>query len=157
MLAPLVLAAVCAATPVHGEPLPQSGALSSVKWVQATPHRAGIVGMLAAFDETIAGVPPHFALWAGGHAPGGGPNQKILWIVRNVGLDLDGRITIRGRELGGKAAFRQQFTVVTDSSAQPAKGTEYASIIVIPHAGCWRLDVSTGRVKGWLIVDAVAP
>jgi len=155
MLAALVAAAVCAATPEHGEPLPQSGALSSVKWVQATPHRAGIVGLLAAFDEKTAGTPPRFGLWAGGRAPGGGPNQKILWIVRNVGLDA--YITIRGRELGGTATFRQQFTVVTDGSSQPAKGTEYASIIVIPHAGCWRLDVSTGRAKGSLIVKAVAP
>jgi hypothetical protein len=155
MLPALAAAAVCAATPVHGEPLPQSGALSPVKWVQAAPHRAGIVGMLAAFDETIAGVPPHFALWAGGRAPGGGPNQKILWIVRNTGLDLS--ITIRGRELGGTATFRQQFTVVTDASPQPAKGAEYASVIVVPHSGCWRLDVSTGRAKGSLIVNAVAP
>ncbi len=147
MLAALLASLACAATPVHGEPLPKSGSLSPLKWVQATPHKAGIVGMLFAYDASIAGDPPHFALWAGGKAPPPGPNQKILWIVRNT--HAYGSLVVRGIELGGMDAFRQSFSTVG--------GREYPSIVVIPSAGCWRLDVSNGGAKGTLVVQAVAP
>lgn len=155
MLAALFAAVACAATPVHGEPLPKSGVLSELKWVQATPQRAGIVGMLFAYDSAIAGEPSRFALWAGGKAPPPGPNQKILWIVRNP--RASGALVVRGTDLGDADTFRESFGHVHDASAQPAQGGEYASIVNVPHAGCWRLDVSSGRVKGWLIVEVVAP
>jgi hypothetical protein len=150
MLAALLAAAACTATPVHGEPLPRSGTLSQLKWVQATPRRAGIVGMLFAYDAQIAGEPPRFALWAGGTAPPPGPNQKILWVIRNRGQE--GLLTVRGREVGGTDTFTQRFGSV--GAADPA-GTLYASIVSAPHAGCWRLDVSSGRVKGSLVVQVV--
>ena len=50
MIAPLLAAAAlagsCPATPVHAETLPQSGSLSMLKWVQATPKRAGILPLM---------------------------------------------------------------------------------------------------------------
>jgi hypothetical protein len=150
MLAALLASVVCAATPVHGEPLPKSGSLSGLRWVQATPKRAGIVGMLFAFDVHIAGEPPQLALWAGGKAPPPGPNQKILWIVRNT--HASGTIVVRGFEIGGMDAFRQSFTEVGGSGVE---GRQYASIVNVPHAGCWRLDVSSGRAKGALVVQVV--
>jgi hypothetical protein len=151
MLAAALVSLACAATPVHGEPLPQSGSLSQLKWVQATPHRAGLVGMLWAFDKDIAGDPPRLALWAGGKAPGTGPNQKILWVIRNRGET--GTITVRGTQLGGTGGrFKQEFHAV--GATDPA-GSLYASIVNVPHAGCWRLDVSSGRVKGSLVVQVV--
>jgi hypothetical protein len=153
MLAALIASVACAATPVHGEPLPQSGALSQLKWVQATPHRAGIVGMLFAYDARIAGDPPHFALWAGGKAPPPGPNQKILWIVRNT--HASGMLAVRGRNLATGETFRDSFVQVYDASPAPAQGHEYASIVNVPHSGCWRLDVSSGGAKGSLIVQVV--
>jgi len=154
-LAAAALAGSCPATPVHGEPLPQSGMLSGLRWVQATPHRAGIVGMLFGYDPRLEDpAAPTFALWAHGEAPEGW-STKILWIVRNVGVT--GEIAIHGRELGGAATFRQSFSSVRDISAQPAKGYEYASIVNLPHGGCWRLTVSTGRAHGTLIVKAVEP
>jgi hypothetical protein len=153
MLAALLASVVCAATPVHGEPLPKSGGLSGLKWVQATPKRAGIVGTLWAFDKQISGDPPRFTLWAGGKAPPPGPNQKILWIVRNA--RAYGPLVVRGREIGHPVSFQASFMRVYDGSAQPAQGLEYASIIDVPHAGCWRLDVVNGGAKGSLIVQVV--
>jgi hypothetical protein len=153
MLAALLASVVCAATPVHGEPLPKSGGLSQLKWVQATPHRAGIVGMLFAFDAQISGVPPMFSLWAGGKAPPPGPNQKILWIVRNT--HATGTLVVRGRNLATGETFRDSFNRVFDASPAPAEGREYASIVNVPHAGCWRLDVVSGGAKGSLIVRVV--
>jgi hypothetical protein len=150
MLAALFASLVCAATPVHGEPLPQSGSLSQLKWVQATPHRAGLVGMLWAFDADISGNPPRLTLWAGGKAPGKGPNQKILWVIRNRGEAAT--IVVRGTQVGGTDSFVQRFNAV---AAPDPEGSLYASIVDVPHAGCWRLDVSSGRVKGSLVVQVV--
>jgi hypothetical protein len=150
MLAAVLASLVCAATPVHGEPLPQSGSLSQLKWVQATPHKAGIVGMLWAFDPDISGDPPRLTLWAGGKAPGKGPSQKILWVIRNRGEAAT--IVVRGTQIGGTDTFVQRFNAV--GAADP-EGSLYASIVNVPHAGCWRLDVSSGRVKGSLVVQVV--
>jgi hypothetical protein len=154
-LAALLASVACAATPVHGEPLPKSGSLSQLKWVQATPRRAGIVGMLFAYDAKIAGEPPVFSLWAGGKAPPPGPSQKILWIVRNT--HAHGALVVRGRQLGHPVSFQASFMRVYDASAKPAEGLEYASIIEVPNAGCWRLDVATGGAKGSLVVQVVEP
>jgi hypothetical protein len=151
MLAAALVSLVCAATPVHSEPLPKSGGLSQLKWVQATPHRAGLVGMLFAFDKDISGDPPRLTLWAGGKAPGTGPNQKILWVIRNRGETPT--IVVRGTQIGGTGgSFKQEFHAV--GGTDPV-GTSYASIVNVPHAGCWRLDVSSGRVKGAVVLQVV--
>src|SRR5205814_5351555 len=106
IFAAILASALCAATPVHGEPLQQSGSLSSLRWVQATPHRAGIVGLLFADTRT-----PTFSLWTKGEGPNG-LATKILWEVRNV---HGGRVvSLRGHELGGATTFRQTFSTVGD-------------------------------------------
>jgi hypothetical protein len=148
ILAAILASLVCAATPVHGEPLPRSGVLAQLKWVQAAPPRAGIVGMLYAYDDRLEeSIAPTFALWAHGHAPDGHAT-KILWLVRNTHAGLS--IVIRGRLVGGTETFRQSFPVA-------GGGGGYPSIIVVPRAGCWRLDVSTGATRGTLVVKAVEP
>jgi len=154
-LAALVASVACAATPVHGESLPQSGSLAGVKWVQATPHKAGIVGMLFAYDAKISGDPPRFSLWAGGKEPAPGQrNQKILWIVRNPHSAPS--IVVRGFEIGGMDGFKESFNEV-GQIGRGISGREYASIVTVPHAGCWRLDVTTGRAKGSFVVQVVEP
>jgi hypothetical protein len=158
MIAALLAAAVCAASPVHGEPLPQSGSLAGLRWVQATPQRAGIVGMLFAYDPMLEPLSalPDFALWAHGQKPGpGGWSMKILWIVRNVHAGRS--IVVRGRQLDGARTFRQAFAAVTDASPQPAKGFEYASIVNLPSGGCWRLTVTSGGARGTLVARGVEP
>jgi hypothetical protein len=139
ILATLLAAVTCAATPVHGEPLPQSGSLSSLRWVQATPHRAGVVGMLFADTGT-----PTFSLWTRGRGPNG-VATKVLWIVRNVHAGLV--LRLRGSALGGTTTFRQTF---------PVTGVrQYPSIVKLPHAGCWRLDLATGSARATLLVLGV--
>jgi hypothetical protein len=150
-------AAPCAATPVHREPLPASGSLSSLPWVQAEPHRAGIVGMLFGWDDRLQPNPeqPTFALWAHGVAPGRGYSMKVLWIIRN--LHATGDLVLRARRLDGRGSWHARFQRVFDASAQPAKGNEYASIVNLPSGGCWRLDVTSGSVRGRYVVRAVEP
>jgi hypothetical protein len=139
IFAAVLASALCAATPVHGEPFPQSGnSLSALRWVQATPHRAGIVGMLFADTKT-----PTFSLWTKGQGPNG-LATKILWRVRNVHAGLV--VSLHGRELGGTATFRQVFSTVGER--------QYPSIVKLPHAGCWQLDVASGTAKGTVVVLA---
>jgi hypothetical protein len=164
MIAALLAAAslatpACAATPVHRGPLPQSGSLSALRWVQAEPHRAGIVGMLFAWDDRLQPDPaqPTFALWAHGVAPGPGPraSMKVLWIIRNV--HATGDLVVQARRLDGRGSWHAQFSRVFDASAHPAKGTEFASIVKLPSAGCWQLDVRSASVHGRYVVRAVEP
>jgi hypothetical protein len=147
MIAPLLVALTCAATPIHYEPLPQSGSLSSIPWVQGVPLRHGIFGVLFGYDTELGG---NFALYTHGQSPHG-HIEKVLWIVRN--RYAAGRVVIRGREIGGTASFRQSFLEVGDVSPEPAKGYEYASNVKLPHAGCWRLNVQSGRAKATFVVQ----
>ena len=155
MIAPLAAAVAaalaCPATPVHGEPLPQSGTLSSLKWVQATPRRAGIVGILFGYDGRLVDpARPTFALWTRGVAPEGW-HTKVLWNIRNRHAGND--VAIRGRRLDAPGRFAQRFHAVgTDGSA---RGSFYASIVELPAAGCWRLDVGSGGARGTLVLRAV--
>ncbi len=152
------LATACPATHVHREALPRSGDLSHLAWVQATPRRAGIVGVLFGTEPKFVDVPnPVFTLYAHGRSPTGYAT-KILWIIRNS--HAGGRVDVRGRQLDGRAVFFDRFSEVSDASPHPAAGHEYASIIDLPAAGCWRLTVDSStdrRVRGTLVVRAVAP
>ncbi|HVH52348.1 MAG TPA: hypothetical protein VM690_09400 [Gaiellaceae bacterium] len=139
IFATLFAAAACMATPVHGEPLAQTpNSLSALRWVQATPNRAGIVGLLFADTRT-----PTFSLWTKGQGPNG-PATKILWLVRNVHA---GRvISLRGYEIGSATTFRQTFSTAGDK--------QYPSIVKLPYAGCWQLELASGGAKGTLVVLA---
>ena len=150
MLAALLAAAACAATPVHAAPFPNASAgLAQLKWVQAAPKKAGLVGMLFGYDARLVDPQrPAFALWAGGKAPEGW-NTKVLWLVP-IGRG-DRSMVIRGRSLDGSGgSFMQSFV-------RAGGGGGYPSIVELPSAGCWRLDVSSGGVKGAFVVKAVAP
>ena len=86
---------------------------------------------------------PTFSLWTKGQGPNG-LATKILWEVRNIHA---GRVvSLRGREIGGTTTFRQAFSTVG--------GRQYPSIVKLPHAGCWQLDVASGTAKGSLVVLA---
>jgi hypothetical protein len=155
VIAALVAAAAlatpaCAATPVQRTPLSHTGGLSALPWVAATPVRAQIFGLIFAYDARLD--PPTFALWTHGREPVGGRSEKVLWLVRarNAGAVL----RIRGRRVGG-GTMAATFDRVADASPRPAAGAEYASILDLPHAGCWRLDVSTGSARGSVVVRAI--
>lgn len=150
--------ASCSGTVVRLDPLPGGGELSKLPWVQALPNRSGIVGMIFGYDaklQTDVGR-PRFALWTGGTAPAGGPAMKVLWIVMNPHLGLS--ILVHGQKLGGRRSFVvARGSITQDASSAPAEGFEYPSIVNIPSPGCWRLTVSSGAVKGSLVVAAYRP
>jgi hypothetical protein len=122
--------------------------LSEIPWVQGSPLRHGFFGVLFAYDKELG---TNFALYTHGQSPHG-HIEKVLWIVRN--RYAGGWLTVRGHEIGGTATFRQRFKEVADASAEPAAGHEFASNVVLPHDGCWRLDVQSGRrAKATVVVE----
>jgi hypothetical protein len=147
MIAALLAALACPATPIHYEPLARSGSLSGIPWVQGTPLRHGFFGVLYAYDQELGA---KFALYTRGQSPHG-HIEKVLWIVRN--RNAGGWLTVRGREIGGSGTFRQRFAEVRDASDQPAVGHEFASDVNLPYAGCWRLTVQSRRAKATFIVE----
>lgn len=79
--------------------------------------------------------------------PGGkaanGANTKILWLIR----EADGPLTVRGIETTRHNSFTQEVT--------QSDGISYPSIVVVPSAGCWRLEASvSGRVAGVVTLPA---
>jgi hypothetical protein len=63
-------------------------------------------------------------------------------------------LVIRGTELGGADTFQQTFRR-TGTSGMP--GTSYPSIVDLPHAGCWRLELSTRGFTATVVVLGVDP
>jgi hypothetical protein len=92
-------------------------------------------------------------IFAGGKAPAG-YSTKILWtVVPASGFAPAGpRLTVRGVQLDGDAAFAQEFGGISFSGQ---RGPAYASIVDVPEPGCWRLELSSGRLRASLVVLAV--
>jgi hypothetical protein len=124
------LIADCPTTLVQPASLP--GAPAGVPWVSASKKLAGVVFGISA-DATALELP------VGGVWPDG-RNAKILWWPRARGAGST--LTIRS------GTYRQ-----TVRSA----GGNFPSIVALPKAGCWRLTVSTGKLRGTVYVNAVTP
>ena len=75
---------------------------------------------------------PGARIYAGGTTPGRGVNMKILW--RNRSHLRSRWLLLEGRRLDGEGTFRQGFRGYGD----------FPSIVEIPTAGCWRLDIRNG-------------
>jgi len=71
-------------------------------------------------------------------------NPKVLWVIHVPGGGPT--IRIRGRRLDGPGAF---------AATYPAAGPDYPSYVEVPHAGCWRVTVTSGRLTGSVVFAAV--
>ena len=133
--------AACAATPVHAGALRDaSPALSSVPWVYGSP---GIAGFVFGVPRAAASLElPTNGKWADGQA------AKVLWWARKRATTRV--IVIRGTSLDGGGTFLEKFPAASS-------GGGYPSIVDIPTEGCWRLDVTIGRLRGHVTVRAVSP
>lgn len=125
---------ICPATPVHATPLPEApAALASVPWSYASPGLAGF--LFAAQRDATALELPVGGVWPDGR------HAKILWVPRKRGAGRTLTIT--------SGAYRQ---VVPMSGAG-----DFPSIVSLPRAGCWRLELRSGRLRGVVVVRAVDP
>jgi hypothetical protein len=139
----------CAASIVQYQPYSNAGAgTDSLPWVQATPTSAGLVGQLFYYSGTTwqQGSLPLARIYTGGRAPNGGAT-KILWLAQGSGAELV--LVVRGKRLDRRGSFTQRFSM--------AGGNQFPSIVNVPTAGCWQLQLSSGTKSARVTFLAVKP
>jgi hypothetical protein len=124
--------------------------LDSIPWVGGTPGRYRLRGLLWYWrgQRQRAWISLH------GEAPQGG-STKILWafLGEPAKTRAEGDLVVRGRRLDGRGTFRQHFGAISYDGQDGAPS--YASIIDVPKAGCWKLQLTTGRVHVSVVFRAV--
>lgn len=139
-----VLPSSCPVTPVYqgGQKRSISGA-ADIPWFQAQPTSSDILGYLFFAQGKTTKSGTYRFLHAGGSYPDGS-TTKILWIVEypqsSSSLQIDGMSLSNSEK-----TFHQ--TIAGEG--------EIPSIVVVPSAGCWRLQLSSGDAHGSIILWVV--
>jgi hypothetical protein len=71
-------------------------------------------------------------------------NPKVLWTIRAPGRGST--VKIRATRLDGSGSF---------GATYPSAGYDYPSYVQVPHPGCWRVTVSSGRLVGRFVFAAI--
>lgn len=130
----------CPTTPVYQG---GQGNLSGIPWVQVQPISSGIRGYLFYAQSATTKSGTYRFLHTGGGYPDGS-TTKILWIVDNP--QASGPLQLDGTNLSHPGKTFHQ-TIAGEG--------EIPSIVVVPSAGCWRLQISSGIATGTLILWVV--
>jgi hypothetical protein len=115
-------------------------------------HAGAITGGIDPYTDIVDG---RFRLHVGEYRDlTRGIFQKILWSIPSDRKGIGGRLVVRGRTL-----FRPKRTFVQRFNRAYADDTTkafYPSTIVPPSAGCWKLTLTTGKLRNALVarVDA---
>jgi hypothetical protein len=127
--------------PGHGD------GLSQIPWIRAEPRASGLVALLWYWPQEWQR--EHLRetrIFTGGVAPAG-YNVKVMWVflshsaVGRAGSEL----VVDGRRLDGPGRFKDSFAAIGYAGQREAPS--YASIIVVPEPGCWRLNLSSGALR----------
>jgi len=147
----------CSPARVQYAPHPRiDGTLSRLPWVRGKPLGVGLVGLLWYWSTEWRQQGVRTArIFTGGQAPAG-YSTKILWsFMGRSALGGGGpRLLVRGSRLDATATFSQEFAAISFTGE---RGPSFASIVDVPEPGCWRLDLSTGGLRGSVVLLAVAP
>ncbi len=127
----------CLATPVYQG---GQGRLSEIPWVQAQPTSSGILGHLFTAQGATTKSGTYRFLHTGGGYPDGS-TTKILWMIDHP--QTSDSLQINGNNLSSPGKTFHQII--------PGKD-EIPSIVVVPNAGCWHLQVISGSAKGSIIL-----
>src|SRR5436190_5406692 len=154
---PTATEAVCAAALVHYSPAPKARQLdlSDLPWVRGEPEGSGLVALLWYWPrQWMHQKLSEGRIFTGGVAPAG-YNVKVLWMF--VSPRARGRsgttLVVHGTQLDGSAGFQQRFSRIGYRS--DTGPTAYASIINVPSAGCWRLEVRSGQLNAQVSLRAI--
>lgn len=150
------VAAACTPALVRYEPYPGGDRrLDTLPWVRGLPRAVGLVGLLWYWPDEWRQSRLRWArIFTGGVAPAG-YSTKILWAFVAPSAKFGGgrQLVVQGRRLDEEGTFRQEFAAI---SSVGHGAPSYASIINVPKAGCWRLQLSTGRLRASAVFRAVA-
>ena len=143
----------CLAAPVNYTPYGGGDhRLDSISWVGGTPGRYRLRGLLWYWPQGWH--KQRVQIFVGGQAPQGW-TTKILWafLGEPATSRADGALVVRGRRLDGHGSFTQRFGAIGYEGQNGAPS--YASIVDVPKPGCWRLRLTTGRVRVSVVFRAV--
>ncbi len=93
-------------------------------------------------------------IYPGGHAPGGTPNTKVLWAFLSSKAKplVRGTLIVQGQRLYGPGKTWQQLAPIGYDGQKGAPS--FASIIVLPSEGCWKIKLSAGAAHASLVFQA---
>jgi hypothetical protein len=154
---PTSTVASCATALVHYTPAPGARQLdlSDLPWVRGEPEESGLVALLWYWPRPwVHQRLTEGRIFTGGVAPAG-YNVKVLWMFVSSGARARGSrsVVVHGTQLDGTATFQERFSRIGfDSDAGPPA---YASIIDVPSAGCWRLEIRSGQLKARVSLRAI--
>ena len=124
-------------------------------WLRGRPATSGLAAVLWYWpQEWTDRHRPHAAIYTGGEMPQGW-STKVLWTF--VGRAQRGQggheLVVKGTRLDAHGSFTQRFGAI--SYAGQRRPPSFASIIDVPKAGCWRLDVATAQLRAGVVVRAI--
>jgi hypothetical protein len=129
--------------------------MDRIPWIRGRPASSGLAALLWYWPADWKRRHERAArIYIGGEMPQGW-STKVLWaFVGAAQRDRGGpQLTVRGQRLDARGRFTQRFGAI--SYAGQAGAPSFASIIDVPAAGCWRLDVSTARLRASVVVRAI--
>ena len=141
----------CPVTPIYQGGPSTPFITSALPWVKTQPASSGIVGHLF-FAGTTTGSGTYRFLHTGGGYPDGS-STKILWTIDHP--HILNQIKIDGTNLSSPGmTFHQTINPGVGPWAVPSP-QQYPSIVVVPSAGCWHLQISSGLAQGTVIMWVV--
>jgi hypothetical protein len=143
----------CMPAKVQRSGYPGPVGIGGTPWIGGSPG-SGLIGVLAYW-------PPDWQsrrarIYAGGVAPGpDGISMKTFWaFVGPAAKDLAGpELVVRARRMDGPGTWHDSFAAISYAGQDGVPS--YASIIALPKPGCWRLTLTTGKLKGTVDMLAV--
>ena len=147
--------ASCTPALVHFTPYPGGApGLTTLPWVRTTSAGLGLVGLLWYWptqwrDQGI----DRALIFPGGHAPPSG-STKILWafLAPKAKRLVSGSLIVQGQRLDAPGKTWQRFAPIAYDGQNGAPS--YASIIVLPAEGCWKVRLSAGAAHANVVFQA---
>ena len=83
-----------------------------------------------------------------------GQSAKILWafLEPDVYDRAGGELIIEGENLDGPGTFRETFSAISYEGQEGAPS--WASSLDLPTPGCWRLWLSSGKLRAFVDIRA---
>jgi hypothetical protein len=130
--------ATCTPTPVY---FGGNNDNLAIPWIVATPSTSGIIGYLFFAHVAPTNKPEYYQpMHTGGKMPDGG-TTKILWMIQDS--SAIGELTVTGKNFSlPRSTFQQTFSEA---------GAGIPSILDVPTAGCWHLDLTSGSDHAMVI------
>jgi hypothetical protein len=127
--------------------------MDRIPWLRGRPAGSGLAALLWYWPSEWKrrhGA----AIYTGGEMPQGW-TTKVLWAFVAPAQRGQGgrRLTVKGTRLDAPGTFTQRFGAI--SYGARSRAPSYASIVDVPKAGCWRLDVSTAKLSSSVVVRAI--